>query len=187
MEGKPDFGQIYDLGLGKYDVVVSAGPGYQTRRQESADQMLELIGRFPQMAAVIGDIVARNLDWPGADEIEARLKKLLPSQLRDDGDQQSLTPQMQQAIQQGQALIQRLQQALQQCQAELQQAKGDNAADVMNAQTQRLAVEVDMFNAKVKAYEAETKRGDAIVSAVQQTRIPQVRPGELPPQPTTIL
>jgi len=98
------FGQavtrIYDLSAGKYDLTVSTGPSFTTRREEAAAQMMELIRSFPQAAPLIGDIVAKNLDWAGADEIAKRLQTLLPGQ-----GQGGLPPKLQQMIQQGQALI----------------------------------------------------------------------------------
>jgi hypothetical protein len=42
---------------------------------------------------VIGDLVAKNLDWPGAQEIADRLHKLLPPQLQTGPDEQPLPPQ----------------------------------------------------------------------------------------------
>jgi hypothetical protein len=73
---------VYDLGAGKYDLTVEAGPSFTTRREEAANQMLELIRAFPQAAPVLGDLLAKNLDWPGAEEIAQRLKTLLPPQLQ---------------------------------------------------------------------------------------------------------
>jgi hypothetical protein len=70
--------RVYDLGLGKYDVTVEAGPSYTTRRQEAAEQMMAFVRVFPQAAPVIGDLLARNLDWPGSAEIARRLAALLP-------------------------------------------------------------------------------------------------------------
>lgn len=71
--------RIHDLRAGKYDITVSSGPSYNTRRQESADQMMELLRAFPQAAPVIGDLFAKNLDWPGAEEIAERLKAINPA------------------------------------------------------------------------------------------------------------
>jgi len=68
--------RVYDLALGKYDLTVTAGPSFTTRRQEAAAQMTELIRAFPPAAPVLGDLLARNLDWPGADEIAQRLRGL---------------------------------------------------------------------------------------------------------------
>ncbi len=63
-----------DISRGKYDVAVQVGPSYATKRQESADSMISFIQAVPQAAPLIGDLVAKNLDWPGAEEIADRLQ-----------------------------------------------------------------------------------------------------------------
>ncbi|MCG7873178.1 MAG: hypothetical protein JAZ11_13865 [Candidatus Thiodiazotropha lotti] len=83
-EAEPE--KIYDLTLGKYDLVVSAGKDYQTQRLESADEMFKFLEYFPQAAPYIGHILAMNLDWPGAEEIAEQLKKMVPGY--QDGGQQ---------------------------------------------------------------------------------------------------
>jgi hypothetical protein len=70
--------KVYDLGLGKYDVVVSTGPAYSTQRQEAAESMIQFAQAVPSAAAVMSDLIAQNMDWPGADVIAARLKKIVP-------------------------------------------------------------------------------------------------------------
>lgn len=80
---------VNDLTVGKYDVEVVVGPSYRTRRLESADSMLQFIQAFPQAGQVAGDLVAKAMDWPGADEIAERLKKLLPPGI----DEESPPPQ----------------------------------------------------------------------------------------------
>ena len=75
--------RIYDLTTGKYDVVVKLGPSFTTQRAEAAEQMMLLVQQFPQAAPIIGDLIAKNLDWPGAEEMAERLQKLLPSALQD--------------------------------------------------------------------------------------------------------
>jgi hypothetical protein len=74
--------QVFDLSVGKYDLTVEAGPSFTTRREEAASQMISLIQAFPEAAPVLGDLLAKNLDWPGAEEIAQRLKLLLPPQLQ---------------------------------------------------------------------------------------------------------
>lgn len=68
----------FDLGVGKYDLTVSAGPSYNSRREEAAVQMSEFVKAFPQAGPLIGDLLAKNLDWPGAEEIAERLKAVNP-------------------------------------------------------------------------------------------------------------
>lgn len=70
--------RVYDLTVGKYDVVVSVGPSFTTQREEAAASMMEFIAAVPVAGPLIGDLLAKNLDWPGAQTIEKRLKALLP-------------------------------------------------------------------------------------------------------------
>jgi hypothetical protein len=105
-QGDPNLG-VYDLSAGKYDLTVEAGPSFTTRREEAANQMIELIRAFPQAAPVLGDLLAKNLDWPGADEIAQRLKALLPPQLQAQAEAQAAGQGQQvQALQQQLAALQ---------------------------------------------------------------------------------
>lgn len=70
--------RIYDVTTGKYDVTVTVGPNYSTQREEAADNMIEFLKVNPAAAPLIGDLIAKNMDWPGAQEISERLRKLLP-------------------------------------------------------------------------------------------------------------
>lgn len=75
---------LNDLTVGEYDVVVTVGPSYSTKRVEAADSMMAFVQAVPQAGAVVADLVARNMDWPGADKIAERLKKLLPPGIDDE-------------------------------------------------------------------------------------------------------
>ena len=69
---------INDLNAAKFDVRVSVGPGYSTRRAEAAAAISEFMKAMPpEMAAVMADLVATNSDWAGHEEIAKRLKALL--------------------------------------------------------------------------------------------------------------
>ena len=95
---------IHDLALGKYDIVVKSGPSFTTRREEAATQMTALLQAFPPAAPIIGPELAKNLDWPGADDIAEKLEKLANPQ------EPQISPEMQAQIEQGQQMIQQLQQ-----------------------------------------------------------------------------
>lgn len=73
-----------DLSAGRFDVVVSTGPSYATKRQEAAESMMNFIQAFPQAAPLIGDLVAKSMDWPGHEAIAERLATMLPPQLQKD-------------------------------------------------------------------------------------------------------
>lgn len=79
-----DFGdKTPDITKGKYDLTYSTGPSYATKRQESVDLMMTLMNTMPQMGNVLADIIVRNMDIPGAEEIEERLASLLPPGMID--------------------------------------------------------------------------------------------------------
>lgn len=109
--------KFYQFDIGRYDVSVDTGPSYATKRQETSAMLLSLIQSVPQIAAVTGDLLVKSLDVQGADEIAARLKKMLPPGIADDPNQKPMPPelqaQMQQMGQQIQGLTQQLTQAQQ--------------------------------------------------------------------------
>ncbi len=84
--------RIYDLTVGKYDSVVTIGPSFSTQREEAAQNMLAFVQAVPAAGPLIGDLLAKNLDWPGAQEIEKRLKTLLPPQLQGGDGKLATSP-----------------------------------------------------------------------------------------------
>jgi len=67
-----------DLSIGAYDVVVQAGPGYSTKREEAKEGMIALLQAVPAVFPLIGDLIAKSQDWPLSDAIAARLKATIP-------------------------------------------------------------------------------------------------------------
>jgi len=76
----------HDLSRGKYDVTVSTGPSYSTKRQESAEAMMQFVQAAPSVAQVVMDLIVKNMDWPGAEKIQERLKRMIPAGIDDDLD-----------------------------------------------------------------------------------------------------
>jgi uncharacterized phage infection (PIP) family protein YhgE len=160
-QDKAGIERLYDLSAGTYDVVVDMGPSFQTRRQETVDAMAQLAQAYPALIQNMGDILFKAMDFPGADEVARRFKKMLPPQLTEDSEKAEdvipqLQAQLQQAGQQMEALNAYAQQAEQQMQqigqrnAELEMAARDKQADVtlkmesmvqdQRAQAEQLAV-----------------------------------------------
>jgi len=135
-DGKPEvdeFGQavmaLHDLTAGKYDLTVSTGPNYTTQRQETADQMMQLIQAYPAAAPLVGDILVKSLDWQGADEIAERIRRMIPPQAMGE---QGIPPQVQQLIEAGKAKIAELS-------AENEQLKQGVAVDMAKAEADKQA------------------------------------------------
>jgi hypothetical protein len=75
-------GILNDLSIGKYDVVVTVGPSFTTQRTEARQSMSEFIQYYPQAAPLIGDLYAKSMDWPGADDMAERLEYMLPPEIK---------------------------------------------------------------------------------------------------------
>lgn len=83
-----------DLSVGQYDVALSTGASYTTRRVEAAQAMMEAIQVWPQLMTVAGDLVARAQDWPGADKIAERLEESMGQQQIDPQEMAKLQEQL---------------------------------------------------------------------------------------------
>lgn len=151
MERKDDLGQpagkSYNLNIGKYDVTVSTGPAFQTKRQEASAQMTDVLKSKPELMQVIGDLVFRNLDWPGADEIADRLKAMLPPQIqalenKNGTEDPRLKVMMQQIEQAGQQIEQKAQ-ALGQAEQQIKAME-----DKLKADGTRLEAEKQVFESQ---------------------------------------
>jgi hypothetical protein len=102
---------LNDISVGQYDVVMETGPGYNSKRQEAVDNMLPLLSAAPSLMEVAGDLVFRNMDWPGADIIADRLAASNPMAQIDD--KSKVPPQVQMQLAMSQKQIQELTQAVQ--------------------------------------------------------------------------
>lgn len=78
--------KVFDVATGEYDVTISVGPSYQTRRQQAFAEQSQLVQAYPKLFDIAGDIVVGNSDLPGSQDIAARFKKTIPPNLLDGQD-----------------------------------------------------------------------------------------------------
>lgn len=149
-----------DITLGKYDVTYSTGPSYATKRQEAVDVLMTLMNTMPQVGNVTADIIVRNMDIPGADEIAARLAALMPPGIVDPDSlpekaRKSVMARMQQQAQaqaqQQQLGVMQLQAQMQKMAAEIAELSSRAAKQNAQAQVAQAAVGVEALNAMNKA------------------------------------
>lgn len=158
--GTPKAG-VFDLAAGKYDLTVEAGPSFTTKRQEAAAQITEFVRAFPQVFPLVGDLLVKVLDWPGAEEIAARLKAMLPPAAAGQNPQvMAMQQQMQQMDQQAREAVAQLQEELQKCQQALQKA-------TTTAEAQKLDKQIDQKKLLIDFYGEVTKRLQAGLPVVQ--------------------
>jgi len=172
---------MYNLGVGKYDVSISTGPSYNTLRQEASSAMMEMVQANPALMQVIGDVMVKNMDWPGAEEMSERLKlTLLPEiqQAEQAKKQEALPPEMQQIMAQFEQAIQRKDELLSKATdkiedllGEVQAAKNESESKMIAADAKQKEVAIKekelmlkAIETEIKAYDSETKRLDLIIN-----------------------
>ena len=142
--------KIYNPSVGKYDVVVTTGPSYMTKRQESMEAMSQILQGNPGLWQVAGDLFVKNMDWPGAAEMAERLRKTIDPKLMEDQDDPAL------------------QAANQQIEAMGQEMEG------MHKMLQSISNSMEVQELKIKEYDAETKRISAVAAGMQPEQIQEI-------------
>lgn len=127
VDGKPDLttinevkatGEVLnDVTVGLYDVVMETGPGYNSKRQQAVEAMMPLMVE-PAVFQAAGDLLFRNMDFPGADLIADRLAAQNP--LAQIDEKSDVPPQVQMQLIQAQKVIADMQQQMMAMQLELQ-------------------------------------------------------------------
>jgi Phage P22-like portal protein len=160
--------RIYDLNAGRYDVVAEIGPSYATKRNESADGMMQFAQAAPELVPRYADLLVQAQDWPKADEIANRVR---PPDVPAPGQEDNpLPPQAQQAIGQLQQQNQQLSAVVEQL-SQIIQGKQVEAASKERMQTQqiasdeRIAAEKNQVNLVSKAVETDSRDSIALLMA----------------------
>lgn len=142
----PAIDSIYNPTIGEYDVVCDAGPSYATKRDEAANMMLALTQANPQLFQMVGDLMMKNMDWPGAEEIAKRLQSMLPPQLQSASDGSKADPQVIQA----QQMMEQMAAQMEEMSAELQATRNEAMLKVQEAERQ-------WFDSQTKRMDVEGK------------------------------
>ena len=84
------------------------GASYATKRIEALNSLIEIARVNPAIMQIAGDLIVKNMDWDGSEEIAERLKKMLPPNLQDQ-ENSDIPPELQGIIEQGKQQIDQLQ------------------------------------------------------------------------------
>lgn len=127
---------IYNLNLGTYDVTVTVGPSFNTKRMEAAQLFSELgsTAQDPVSATVMRYLAVKNSDVPGADQAAEMLEKMLPPGLIKQEGQPQIPPQVMAQIQQMGQALQVMGQENRELKAGVQEAQMKIAASQQEAQ-----------------------------------------------------
>ena len=146
--------------MGKYNVKVTTGAAFTTQRQEAADYLTQIINSRPELMQVAGDILFKNMDFPGAEALASRLKKTIPPELMQDDDEE-----MDPALMQAQQQMQQMQEQMLQMQTQLEDKSAEEelkAAEVqIKAQSEQAKAQNDQGKLELDARELELEANKA--------------------------
>lgn len=143
MIGEGQQGTI-NLAKGSFDVRVTTGPSYTTKRQETVAAMNELFKAQPELITVMGDLYFKNSDFAGAEAMYERIRKTMDPKLVTD-EKNPETQMMAAKLQEAAGAIQQLQQQVVESQ---QQLKAKNYTQEAQQAQSDLKYEEEILNLK---------------------------------------
>ncbi len=149
----------HDFSKGKYDVRVTTGASFTTKRQEAAQFFEGIVKQQPDLMKVMGDLLFKNMDFAGSQQMAARMKKLVPPEiLAGEDGQQAPDPQIAQlgqALQEAQAQIQEMAQKGAQLEDQLKNKQNN---EMLNFQIEQQKLQIEAEKIRI---EEEKLRIDA--------------------------
>jgi hypothetical protein len=160
---------IFNPNVGLYDIQSDTGPSFATKRMETAAALTQIAAADKEFMKVGGDILFGTLDFPKADVLAERYKKMLPPNLTGDAPD----PQVEQVMHQAADQIQQLQGMV----AELQRQLKDKTTQLTQS-----GMKIDLEHKKAMTqearddYKAETERVTALGNAGPGVSVEQIQP-----------
>lgn len=121
----------------EFNVAIKISKNYDTRREQEAETLGEIIAADPTQMGVIGDLFFKYQDGPGHEEMSERYKAVLvpPVQALVSGTPQ-IPPELQAQMAQMQQQMQQLQQEADKNRTDLMKAQMDNQTKIQIAQAE---------------------------------------------------
>ena len=131
--------RIFNPAVGKYEVQADVGPAYATQREEAFNAISLVLTQSPELTNVVGDYLFKAADFPFADKIAERLRRLVPPAALGE-EAPPAVKQLEEQVKQAQGVIATMAQQL--ADAELKSVKKDaeNVVKVYDAITKRLGI-----------------------------------------------
>jgi hypothetical protein len=162
---------LNDVTVGEYDVVMETGPGYNSKRQEAVESMVSMLAVDPGLMQQAGDLIFRNMDFPGADIIADRLAAANP--LAQIDEKSDIPPQVQMQLAQGQQQVQKLQQQLQAMQMDMKYgATVKQQQEEAETQRKSMDLQAKMTDSQLRT---QTIAHDTVIKTETQKEIEQMK------------
>ena len=157
----------FNPNLAEYECVSDPGPDYATQRQEAWNAMSMILQQNMQLAGVIGDLLFKYGDFPGAEKIQERLQKeiraLKPYLFDDAKDPQ----------------VMGLQHQLQALQAQTQKLASLNAELVQKLALKEIILKGKDEKRDIEAHRAQTDRMKAQIDAIEKLTLTPGKKAEM--------
>lgn len=161
----------YDLTKGRYSIVATVGKNAQTRLQQGQEFLTAVIQAVPALMPIVGDLVFKFRDEPGAREISDRLRReiqaKMPHLLESKDGEEDMAAKAAAAMQQVQMLTQQVQQMGQAIQTEQVKHQANYAIAQLEAQK---AVRIAELNAENRLEIARLTAARDATSQVAEAR-----------------
>lgn len=160
--GKPDPAspQMVDI---QHDLVLDTGPSFQTQREETANTIVELSHQCPELMKLAGDIAIGNMNFTGAQEIAARLKRTLPPNVvGEDADPETKLAAAQTQLEQGKKVVEELTGKVAELSHEndLMKVQMKDKTGEINIKQQEIDIKRKEVEAKLATLAKDDKKGD---------------------------
>lgn len=163
-----------DMSVGRYDVTMDTGPGYETKREEGAANLIEMLKIMP-LAEIIAkqapDLVFRSIDHPYMQELADRLMASNPEGLKKvmEGLSSRAKSIVQALANENAGLKQQLQAAGVELKQQMAKAQLTAATKVHDTQTKaETAVKVEEIRAAGKIIDARADRDHSAAQFADQ-------------------
>ena len=152
----PDGTLLNDISVGQFDLEVTTGPAFATKRQEAAEKMMQLVQSVPEIGKIGADMIVKALDFPEGEKLAQRLAfALLPPGIDPDVDAQRA--QLQAALQQAQGP----QQPDPMVVAEMENKQADTALKAAKAEETQVSAAVKAQGAQLEVFKTGVEIGGA--------------------------
>lgn len=136
-DGENAIAAVFNPTVGRYWVEADVGPSYATRRQEAWAAFVQIISQNNELISVAGDLLFKYADFPGADQMAIRLRRLVKPEILGEGPTPDLVA-AQQQMKALQGLVAELTEKLATQKLELKDKTTHNEVEKFRAESDRI-------------------------------------------------
>ena len=159
---------VNSLNHGNHTVVIGTGASYETKQEQNAEQILELMKVNQQVAQVGSDLLVKNLDFAESDILGERLERMIPPQFLSKQKQEALAEDAPEPQPSPEQLKAQAEQQMKQMDMEMKQQEMNSKIELEKIKLQ--IAEVNLEKAKVELADKEKEDGRNLVARDDKRR-----------------